>query len=152
MVFFSVAGAGVTVWRGLRGSVGVHAVDESYEGRVDAVAEDALQVFARSGDSAAADREEEALLASPSHGVRVNGTAPQLHREPVGVAELPTFAELDAAIDQVGGTFKFASLLIACSRPYELEPVIQGDWKAALQAAAVSVSLPCSALANARFA
>ncbi len=46
------------------------------------------------------------------------------------VAELPTFADLHAAIDSVGDLFRKYALMLTGGWWATLEPVIQDDWKA----------------------
>ena len=51
------------------------------------------------------------------------------HIDSRGVNDLPTFADLDTAIDTLGELFKrYSPLLTGAGWPF-LEPAIQGDWK-----------------------
>jgi hypothetical protein len=45
-------------------------------------------------------------------------------------ADLPTFNDLDAAIDRIGDLFKKYVNLLTASSYYSLVPVIQHDWEA----------------------
>lgn len=58
------------------------------------------------------------------------------HRDPRGVGEpMPTFDELDRAVDEVGRVFNKYRALIVGSPLSRLEPVVQGDWKAPFRVA-----------------
>ncbi|WP_162941791.1 hypothetical protein [Desertimonas flava] len=61
-------------------------------------------------------------------------TIAHLDRRGIG-DERPTFAQLDAAIDEIGRIFVKYHELIDGSSIVHLEPVVQGDWKAPFRAA-----------------
>lgn len=78
------------------------------------------------------ERLEEDLAMLRSQAGRVTDFADRLvaHIDRRGVDELPTFADLDAAIDVCGHVFKRYHLLLHASSWLRLEPTIQEDWKA----------------------
>ncbi len=57
------------------------------------------------------------------------------HSDASRLTELPTFATLNAAIDQLGETFRKYALLLTASSWATLVPVIQYDWLAAFREA-----------------
>jgi hypothetical protein len=70
------------------------------------------------------------LLAANAKAVRRYVDQHVAHADARPTAGLPTFAELDAAIDTIGKLFqKYANLLTASSWPI-LVPAIQHDWLA----------------------
>lgn len=69
------------------------------------------------------------LLTSTAEKVRAFADRTVAHIDSRGVNELPTFGELDLAIDTLGALFtKYAALLTGSGWAY-LEPTMQGDWK-----------------------
>lgn len=75
----------------------------------------------------AADLEELKVL---SREVRSFATKTVAHIDRRGVNALPTFDNLDTAIEVVADTFKRYALLLTASSWVDLVPVIQNDWRA----------------------
>jgi hypothetical protein len=52
------------------------------------------------------------------------------HTQEIPSHQVPTFSELNAAIDSIGDLVKKYASLLKAELLWQLEPVIQGDWKA----------------------
>jgi len=73
------------------------------------------------------DRRE--CLSSASKAISAFADRYVAHVDTRGLSELPTFEDLDMAIDEVGEQLKEVTLLLTAGSLMNAEPVIQADWK-----------------------
>jgi hypothetical protein len=103
------------------------------DGQLEAEGHDSFDLFAGGRDQDQIDpdlvRVDIAELEAAASAVREYTNKAIAHTD-VGAHQVPTFVELNAAIDQIGVLAqKYASLLKA-EMIWQVEPVIQYDWKA----------------------